>query len=527
MKLESILALTALLVSIYAIVPSDRRLSIVIKVGRLDWLIILFSLIIVHYLQFYSFFSSINFVPHWGLKRWGINPHNATYLVIIITVALLYIRLKFSKISFDNISKFRDLSEELMRTDKHFILIKLIENNINDIAKIYKNDFFFSKLVKRYNPSFQTIVQEGDSAVKRYSGKIYRVKRWLSNRMPAHSYEVEIAHDLIRQILLSKKFASSLAQKRPSLAIEISTHGFHENIDFVETYIKILLEDTSSILYYEIKNNQNISSNYRYYFNESNELLYYLFNDTRIAEKLYIWKPFGDYTLSYLEMLGHSPDTDSYNYDMGSYDDEGKWKCPLFITIQFYDLMVSEALHQNIKWHMWLFYFPLFIDKIVNNYYPKNDNMNSISECPTRYAYLIYKMISSMCSWVEAIKDISPNQENVKLENENIENGNIPKSTILAICRCFKTILVSERIDTNYKNYLLESVFSLYFSLRESNEYKGYANVLKDTLIGEKQYMVQNGDRYIESIKTAFYSFDTIPYNDDHVQEFKKFIEHN
>lgn len=177
MTLESILALAALLISIYAIVPRDRRLSFIIKFGILDWLIILTSLLLIHYLQFYDFFRSVNLTPKLGLRRWGITPHNATYIVVAVTVIVLYFHLKTSKVSRKRIFKLRELTEELLRSDNHIVLILLLEEHIKDLSKIYKNDFYLSKLKRRFNPSIEIIIKEieekGDSVTKKYDNKIY------------------------------------------------------------------------------------------------------------------------------------------------------------------------------------------------------------------------------------------------------------------------------------------------------------------------------------------------------------------
>ena len=400
-----------------------------------------------------------------------------------------------------------------------------------------KNDFYLSKLKRNFNPTIEIIIKEieekGDTVAKKYDSKIYKIKSWLAKILPSYSSESECAHDIIRQLLLSHQFLSSLSKIRPYFFIEITKREFYENTDFIAEYVKILLSDNSSVLYYEIKDNQNISSDHRYYIDEANKMLFYLLKDARIAKNFSIWKPFGDFALSFLEELARAPEKDHYNQDMGNYYEEAKWKCPIFITVNYFDLMVSEALFQNIQWHMWLYYFPLFIKQIVENYNPKGPIVNKASEWPTKYAYLIYHIISSMCSWVRAIRAVPPAQENIVLENDNTENenGNIPKSSILAMCRCVKYVVDSKKVSTAFKNYILDSVFSLYFELKNIQRHQGYAVVLKNALFqGGEYYMPYNAVKkkeYAESISIAFDSFDKIPYNYEHVREFQEIISHN
>ena len=215
---------------------------------------------------------------------------------------------------------------------------------------------------------------------------------------------------------------------------------------------------------------------------------------------------------------------------MGDYYENGKWKCPLLITIRFFDIMVSEALYQNIQWHMWLYYFPIIVERIERNYSPQGALIKEISEWPIKYSYLLYQVVSTMCGWVRALRDIPSSQDNVILKSQDTENenGNIPKSTILALCRCFRFILNSENISPEFKNFLLDILFSLYFDIRILEDYKGYAEVLKIALIqGGEYYLGKNRESYIEQIIIAFNSFDSIPYNHEYVKEFRDFISHN
>lgn len=536
MGLESILALAALLVAIYAIVPRDRRLGMVLKLNLIDWFLIIVSLVVVHYLQFYNFFRSFNLTPQLGLSKWGVTPKNATYIVILITVLILYLRLRFAKLSKGKVFKFRELTGELLRTGQQLDLISLLENHLKSLVRIYRNDFFLPKVRERLNPPIEVIIRnfqknENGSLLKKKKSKIkVGLKNWVSSKIPGYSKETEAAQDIIRQLLLSEDFVNSVAKNRPYFALKLINQPFHEQFDFLNLYVTALLSNTSSILYYEIQNNQNISSFHRYHLYESNKFLHFLFKDTKVAKKLSVWKPFGDYSLSFLDSQTRNPSQHEYNQDMGDYYENGKWKCPIFITIIFFDIMVSEALYQNVQWHMWLYYFPLLVERIERNYSPQGPLVRKISEWPTQYSYLLYHVVSTMCGWVRALRDIPSTQENVVLNSQDTENenGNIPKSTILALCRCFRFILSSKNISAEFKNYLLDSLFSLYFDIRVLEDYKGYAEVLKNALIqGGEYYMGKNRKDYIEQIVIAFNSFDSIPYNHEHVKEFRDFLAHN
>ena len=189
-----------------------------------------------------------------------------------------------------------------------------MENHLDSLVRIYRNDFFLTKIRERLNPPLEIILRKihetKNGNVRKNKKSKIRVsfEKWLSSKLPSYSKETEAAHDIFHQLLLSENFVYSIVQKRPYFAIELLNRPFHEKYDFLNLYIAALLSDTSSILYYEIQNNQNISSSQRYYISESNRFLHYLLKDAKVGKKLSVWKPFGDYSLSFLDSQARNPD---------------------------------------------------------------------------------------------------------------------------------------------------------------------------------------------------------------------------
>jgi hypothetical protein len=121
-------------------------------------------------------------------------------------------------------------------------------------------------------------------------------------------------------------------------------------------------------------------------------------HDAARAQELAIYKPFGDYGLRKLAGLRSEPAADRYNSPLGFYAERDKWACPLYAVIRFFDIMVLEALHQDIQWHMWLYYYPHFVKDILFNLAP-HDSVELEREWPTPYHYLLYEIISNLCTW--------------------------------------------------------------------------------------------------------------------------------
>ena len=102
---------------------------------------------------------------------------------------------------------------------------------------------------------------------------------------------------------------------------------------------------------------------------------------------------------------------------------------------------------------MWLYYFPYFVELILKNLASDKKFIDDNAKFPTRYHYALYEMTECLCRWIKAIEYIPLKQDNVVLESVDTtyENGNIPKSSMLALDQTVKEILVSDIISSSFK----------------------------------------------------------------------------
>ncbi|MBV8891619.1 hypothetical protein [Bradyrhizobium sp.] len=220
-----------------------------------------------------------------------------------------------------------------------------------------------------------------------------------------------------------------------------------------------MISNSRSILYTEIKQNQNISSNSGYWFPEYNRLLHFLFGDAKTAERLGVWKPLGEYVISALRPENDPAYVRFLNEAADDFDDE-KWADKTFVAIRFFDLMVTAALYQGIQWHMWLYYFPHFLEGLLKLYDASGENIDLAAEWPTRASYLIYELFRALTGWIEAIKDIPKNSPHLAPADDNLthENGNIPKSATLALASCLESLLTANSVDERFKRSIHDMV---------------------------------------------------------------------
>lgn len=521
--MELLITVMTLVAAIYAVVPRERQLDLLLRIGFFDWVVVIMTSFFVFYLEFNDFCSARG----WVLSRpWpqGMTPQNTIYLVLLVAVAILIFRLRFKRLSKGKIGRFRELIEQLYWDESYGELFVVLQNNLAQLFRIAKSDSVLSRLrdyLRRTTGDLtvaeisQLLNATGDHDVpapqknRRHSPEfVRRLAAKLLELVPEHNEAQGTAREVIGAILLSPKLVRALVRTRPYFGLDIIrqwTYSY-ERYDFLSIYLSELVRDTTSIFYQEIANNANLLSGYRYRIPESNRALHFLLSDVKFAHDNSVYKPIGDYALSYLNELARDPANDPYNRAMESVPDPGASESPLHATVRFFDIMLEEALHQGHEWHMWLYYLPLIVEKVVRNYRLVDPLASPDDEFPIRYSFLLYEIFSAMRNWVKSLEDVPLDQPNVVLISTRAdhENGNIPKSAMLALCACARHVLQSDNLTVRFKNYLVDIVFWLYFDLRSKPKLHDYATVLGRAISQGGTYRPRDDRKYQSALIAAF-----------------------
>lgn len=514
-----------LLVAIYAIIPAESKLDLRVRFNWLDISILIVALLLVHYILFFPVLYNLGIVKPLGNWKWGFNPNNTSYLIILSATVFLFIRYTRARLRKNKISVFQKLSESLLQENKFSELLFLIEKNYKRLFKIYKADFLLNRLKKKLtlDPIFQidfsafglpsNQINDDESSITWIEKSKRTVLSSIQDYLiyiPAGERESRIAEKIISRVLLSNKFNGHLSRINPTICLKILDFKFRERKKFQALFVKNLLKDRSSIIYFEIYYSQEMTGIYRYKLDEHNPFLFYFLNDANKANELAIYKPFGDSFLEYLDELHLSNKTDKYNQPILNYFEEDRWDCPLHTIIRFFEIMVIEALYQNIEWHMWLYYFPSFVTKILRNLDP-DPTVDLSREWPTPYHYLLYELLSVLRNFVRAIEEIPVDQENIVLDNERVdhENDNIPKSAILAIGLIVKDIIMTDKLEDRFKSYLIKTVLRLLSELN-TKEKLPYRRVLEKSILSGGFNIGQNNQVYHQNLKLILNGVDDI-----------------
>jgi hypothetical protein len=434
------------------------------------------------------------------------------------------IHSRFARLSRRKIKQFQDLTDELYWAEAYSELFALLQQHCKQLFKIVSGDFALARLRERLMPDPTLRIRDfslkdeidasaaAESFIEERESLRSRALRSLARLLPTYSYEQDLARDVIRTLFLSERIVGPLATTRPYFALDIIRawpRTEHGRFEFVELYCRELLRDPTSILYAELNNNRNVGANNRYYIPESNHFLHFFLAEARVAYEYEIYRPLGDYVLFLLDELARDPARDPNCRAMDKeFEERGRWHSPLFATIRFFNIMVIEALFQGVEWHMWLYYFPLLVKAIARNYKLDDVLIEPTAGWKTRYSYLMYQAFDAMGDWIRGAMDIDPAQANVTLHSlrADHDNGNIPKSAILALCQSLREVFEAASIEGDLKASIADMAFRLYFELRASPKMEGYATVLRRALWQGGTYRRPDSEIYQSALIRAFES---------------------
>ncbi len=516
----ALLTILGLVVAVYAIIPPERKLDFRLRLNWLDWTIIIVSIVSIHYILFHPVLSELGIAFDIGDWRWGFDPSNTSYLIILFASIVVFIRTQRAPLRSGKIELFRQLTERLLQEGKYSDLLFFLQHHHKRLFQIYNADLFLPRLRKKIKPpkTIITILLEEEELHEPRSTIVTRIKNSflsigsvIALVLPTGEKGVKIAEDVVRRVFLTEDFVMHMAKTRPYFALDLLTNEFYERKAFLELYVRKLLDCKSSVLYFEIQNNQNLDSSHRYFIDKRNRFITFFLKDVTVAEKLGIWKPFGDYAINHLDILARDSDNDNYNGPLGNYDGDNKWSCPVHTSIQFFKIMIPEALFQGVQWHMWLYYLPHITSKIIRNLSPK-PNVDLDREWPTPYHCLLYEIVAALDDWISAVENVSINQSNIVLKNERIdhENGNIPKSAILAMGQVFYDVIETDSLDIKFKSYLLGIALRTMHKLTIVDKTRPFGNLLKRSIIKGGNQFGSNRKSFQIKLNDALQNIDIV-----------------
>jgi len=358
LNLDSLITVVSLLVAVYAVVPRVRKLEFRLKFGLLGWLLVSAVLGLILYLQFYQTFRTLGLTPSLNLARWKLTTANVSFLVLASSAVFIFAYLSLQRLSRRRVHKFREFVSELSRERRYAELFSLVERNISSLARIYHANFVLSRvreyLEKESKPYsiFFSLSQGREYREPRFKS-LDSAKRalfgLLKKAFPSYQKEKDAAGEIVHELLLNSRTVKGMIEARPYCALTFYGKDFYEFQEFFERYLDELMLDTGSVLYHEIRHNQNLSHGNAYELPDRNRLLAFLFQDCSIAERLAPYKAIGEAVIAELDKRYESVLPDSHNGPMRNFYEDGKWESRIFVGLRFFDIMVMSACWRAFK----------------------------------------------------------------------------------------------------------------------------------------------------------------------------------
>ena len=400
---------------------------------------------------------------------WKIGTQITAFLVLLLYIAFLVLRLFRGKLTKDNLQRFHELVSSLSINRQYELLTKAIRDNIKYLPVIYDH---------KPRPKRQLVFKKSKPDI----GEV-------SHQFKAASKYQEQVLKLVDQIVSDRSFTEFVVNydiDTPLALIETCENRISGVAEYLDAVLEIIISNPGSQLYREIQRNQNIGRGRREF--STSRLLRFLFDNAELAKKRAIWRPVGDYVTRFLhDRPGGVKDT--YNKEASYYTDPftaDRFSDPTFVGLEFFDFMVKEALLQRVSWHMFLYYFHYWTKEIVDKVHYDPDEWGKGSwEYPTRYAFLLYQVISYQLRWFECARE---NDLNITLEKGEIDiNGNILQSAAKCLAYCLRAICECKELPDKFKRSLLTLWWNHYFELEiwNKNNYPQYAQFMLESLITE------------------------------------------
>ena len=240
------------------------------------------------------------------------------------------------------------------------------------------------------------------------------------------------------------------------------------------------------MLYSEIRNLEKLHGYSLNRIPDRYRVLSSLFEDCSIEEDLSIARSIGEPTIDYLRGLPDGQD-DPYNTRNTRFTTSPSDAIPsvyedrLYIAIQYSDLAVREALHQDHQGHMWVYYYFYFVDEICSNYQQVSQS-GGTDEWESDYQYLIWKIIDNTTRWI-AVSELHWYNGDFTLSDHR---KSVIQAAIDVLFQTHQRLLKSDDIPVEFKRKMSHKIIDTYFDLNMSlnQDSNTVGNMMKSHMSG-------------------------------------------
>jgi hypothetical protein len=506
---SALLTMLGLFAAVWAVVPSAAKLSFRLSLNWFDWLVIWAALLIIHGFFFEPVITSF-WPPNFGPWLWGFDKSATQYLLFLLLVAYVYWRSRRTRLTRGNIGLFDDLTTSLLHAGKHEELAELLQRQLVSALDLAKPQSVRSRLASAIRPKlpgFQLVFQV-DGSIKfgkdAPTSSVFRswfsFRGWLADLIGPSERVQRRAAIVVQRLLSSRRLVGHLAIAIPYLCIDVMERVTQLEEGFQDEFFNALLANEASVLFGELKNNQNFGNGrHRFALPDENRLLRFYCVNIDVADRLGVYRSVGEAVLARI-------DADvvlekKLNGRLLTFIEVGKYHDPVYAGICFFRIMVLEGLHQRVAHHLWLHYMPFFASRLVDRareIRPEDEN----HEFPTPLAYLLYEVVDATAGWVRAADALTKPGENLLPNHPKGNHVHISFEAAEAIGRVIQPILMSPRVPYRLKKELLGVTLSTLRDLEQRAHLAHLAGVMRASLIKPYEFMEQSN--YLLALRQIF-----------------------
>lgn len=506
MTQDGFLTLVALVLAGLGFLPAERRLHF--RATLLRGLVITipaFALIL--YFEFYaavqlacpSLFGSL--CEHLAMTEDSpFGPRDAAFAIVVLWAAVIWLAYQKEGIGPAALPGLKNIVAELLQKREHMTLVDLLEPNLDLIERAAARKLRLQRwydwwAARRAKPFKRLRIRlDGKKIIPERRTSLATARSWGRRAtgvpgliLPAQRDAEGAAHWIRDRLFADAAFRHHLVKERPGFGARLATGVGHQAGDFADLFLADLAADTGSSLYREIERWGGASPLAPANFDDGFPLLAALLNDASIMVRMEGWRPIGEHFLSrirpgndpaYVASLNRRPDR--------LWDERGRHDDTAFMTVSFFDLMVTSAALQGVPSHMWLMYTDHFTRALLAIHDETGADIDRTAEWPTRGSEILYRIVRALTGWVALFRRLPEDGFHRKIERMTLDDGEarIPKSALISLAVVTRAVLLAPNVNDDFKDYIFAIAMRCASELPTTGRDAGFRKLLISGLAG-------------------------------------------